>query len=192
MNDLFEETDLPNGATYLDAFASVEGAAALQAFVDDQPWLSSLRRRVQHYGWRYNYQKRQDGIEAFIGPLPDLLNSLGQQVEAHFSLPDVFNQAIVNEYEPGQGISAHIDCVRTFGPTVAILSLGSPCTMVFSNPKSGQTRPCRLYPRSLLLLQGEARHGWAHAIPPRKTDKVQGLTLQRSRRVSITLRCVQP
>jgi alkylated DNA repair dioxygenase AlkB len=192
MIDLFDETDLPLGATYLDAFMSVEGAAALQAFVDDQPWQSTLRRRVQHYGWRYDYQNRRSGPRDFIGPLPDILNQLGHQVAAHFSLPHAFNQAIVNEYLPGQGISAHMDCVRSFGPTIVSLSLGSSCTMVFSNPKSGQTRQCRLHPRSLLMLQGEARSVWTHGIAPRKTDTVQGLTLPRNRRVSITLRCVQP
>ena len=35
-----------------------------------------------------------------------------------------FEQAIVNEYEPGQGIAPHVDR-DCFGPVVATVSLGS-------------------------------------------------------------------
>jgi alkylated DNA repair dioxygenase AlkB len=38
---------------------------------------------------------------------------------------EVTNQTIVNEYRPGQGIAAHVDCVPCFGATILSLSLGS-------------------------------------------------------------------
>jgi alkylated DNA repair protein alkB homolog 8 len=47
-----------------------------------------------------------------------------------------------------------------------------------------------LPPRSLLLMQGAARYHWSHGIVPRTVDKVQGLLLPRSRRVSLTFRQV--
>jgi len=44
---------------------------------------------------------------------------------------------IANEYLPGQGISAHVDCVPCFSDRIASLSLLSPCEMVFQNGKQG-------------------------------------------------------
>lgn len=44
-------------------------------------------------------------------------------------LPD---QVIVNEYQPGQGIANHIDCISCFSGTVISLSLGSSCIMDFT------------------------------------------------------------
>ena len=51
-------------------------------------------------------------------------------------MPD---QVIVNEYEPGQGIAAHVDCVPSgFSGTIASLSLLSSCTMHFQDRSSGE------------------------------------------------------
>jgi alkylated DNA repair dioxygenase AlkB len=47
-----------------------------------------------------------------------------------------------------------------------------------------------LTPGSLLMLSGEARYRWRHAIPGRKTDKVAGRSVVRGRRVSLTFRTV--
>jgi alkylated DNA repair dioxygenase AlkB len=43
---------------------------------------------------------------------------------------------------------------------------------------------------SLLVLAGESRYKWRHAIPGRKTDKVGGQVFHRGRRVSLTFRTV--
>ena len=47
-----------------------------------------------------------------------------------------------------------------------------------------------LPPRSLLLLSGEARYEWTHAIAPRATDVVDGEVRARGERVSLTFRSV--
>ena len=47
-----------------------------------------------------------------------------------------FEQAIVNEYEPGQGIAPHIDR-DCFGPVVATVSLGSAVNMDFCCDATG-------------------------------------------------------
>lgn len=61
-------------------------------------------------------------------------------------------------------------------------------------PKRGMRHAYVLLPRrSLLCIRGEARFAWAHAIPARTTDFVDGrLSLRPERRVSITLRRVWP
>jgi alkylated DNA repair dioxygenase AlkB len=74
---------------------------------------------------------------------------------------------------------------------VAIISLGSPIMMDFTR-MDHTTRSQYLYPRSRLVMQGEARDKWMHGIVGRKTDKVGGLILPRQRRLSVTFRYVSP
>ncbi|KAL2152732.1 hypothetical protein VTH82DRAFT_5917 [Thermothelomyces myriococcoides] len=45
--------------------------------------------------------------------------------------------------------------------------------------------------RSLLLMTGPSRYGYTHAIRPRKTDVIDGRTVPRSDRYSITMRTVR-
>ncbi len=42
-----------------------------------------------------------------------------------------FDQLIVNEYQPGQGISPHIDNKTLFSDIIVSLSLGSNAVMIF-------------------------------------------------------------
>ena len=98
------------------------------------------------------------------------------------------DQAIVNEYEPGQGIAAHTDCLPCFGPTVAMVSTLSDIQMDFADPRSSVTHAILLPRRSLLVLDGEARMSWTHAIAKRRSDTKFGIT--RSRRLSFTFRSV--
>lgn len=104
--------------------------------------------------------------------------------------PAVPDQVIVNEYEPGQGISAHIDCVPCFDGTIASLSLGSSCVMEFLNARTRGKREILLDERSLIVLSGEARYDWTHAIPGRKSDMINGQKMYRLRRASLTFRNV--
>ena len=106
-----------------------------------------------------------------------------------FSRPRPLNQLIVNEYEPGQGISAHIDA-PCFGPAIATLSLGSACVMRFSN--GDRHEDVWLDRRMCVVLTGPARSEWTHAIPTRKSDPRHGRRLARSRRLSLTFRRFDP
>jgi alkylated DNA repair protein alkB family protein 8 len=45
--------------------------------------------------------------------------------------------------------------------------------------------------RSLLLMTGPSRYGYTHAIRPRKTDVIDGSTVQRQGRYSITMRSIR-
>jgi alkylated DNA repair dioxygenase AlkB len=89
-----------------------------------------------------------------------------------------FDQMLVNEYEPGQGISSHRD-YAPFGRTVVSLSLLSPCVMDFKHPASGRKECLLLESRSLLVLSDEARFEWEHGIAARKRDVWQGMRLER-------------
>ena len=105
-------------------------------------------------------------------------------------MPELPDQLIVNEYEPGQGIASHVDCVPCFTETIASLSLGSACVMNFGNKEKERVVPLLLEPRSLVILRSDARYNWTHGIAARKTDDLQGRVIQRRRRVSLTFRKV--
>lgn len=161
---------------------------ALLERIDESAWRADLQRRVQHYGWRYDYKARSVDESMRLGPLPDWAEALAERV-AREELSAKPAQVIVNEYVPGQGISKHVDCVGCFGPVVLSLSLGSACTMELARD-GAPPRSLRLLPRSLLVLSGEARTEWTHAIAGRKSDVVDGVRVARARRVSVTFRTV--
>ena len=159
--------------------------------IDGHQWLDDLKRRVQHYGFKYDYRARKVNRDMRIGELPEWLKRLGQQLHQDEHMPEVADQVIINEYQPGQGISNHIDCEPCFKDTIVSLSLGSDCIMNFTN-KFDKTKkiPVRLAPRSLVVLSSEARYAWLHGIAARKWDKWDGQERERGRRVSLTFRKV--
>ncbi|KAL6210399.1 hypothetical protein ACLB2K_015632 [Fragaria x ananassa] len=114
----------------------------------------------------------------------------------------LFDQLILNLYQPGEGICAHVDLMR-FEDGIAILSLESSCVMHFS-PVEGTSEdflvdgekdplttkiPVYLTPGSLILMSGEARYQWKHEINRKPGfQKWQGEELNQKKRISITLR----
>ena len=181
--------DIP-GLSYAPDFVTAEEEVELIAAIDAAPWITELKRRVQHYGYRYDYKARSVTPEAYLGLLPDWLHALVERLTARAVFPTPPDQAIVNEYIPGQGISAHVDCVPCFGGVIASLSLGSGAVMQFSELETGREQPIYLDRRSLVVLSGAARYQWRHAVPARKSDRVGGGVRLRERRLSITLRTV--
>jgi alkylated DNA repair dioxygenase AlkB len=194
-HDLFNDAasaSIPeiDGLSYIPDFIDVASEDALIQTIDAEPWITELKRRVQHYGWRYDYKARSVTNDLRIGALPEWLQSYAMRLQQAGLFADTPDQVIINEYEPGQGISAHIDCVPCFSETIASLSLGSPCVMDFTHSATGDKSSLLLEPRSLLVLTGDARYVWQHAIAQRKTDRHNGQIIQRTRRISLTFRKV--
>lgn len=188
--------DEPGSVTRIDGlqvvpdFITAEEEEALTDMIDRQPWLSDLKRRVQHYGWKYDYTARRVDEAMRLGALPEWLAGLCCCLQLAGYFPKRPDQVIINEYQPGQGIAPHIDCVPCFEESIASLSLGSPCVMEFTHAESGEKVTQLLEPCSLLVFSGEARYRWKHGIPARKSDKIAGQTLPRGRRLSLTFRNV--
>ena len=142
------------GLNYVPGFLAGPHADAVCLALDTGDWDTTLKRRMQHFGYRYDYRARTVADDARLGPLPDWLGGLARRLvgDGHFgALPD---QVIANEYLPGQGISAHVDCEPCFGGVIASLSLLSACEMVFRHRGSGERRSVMLEPGSLLVMQG--------------------------------------
>lgn len=178
------------GLKYIKDFIDQEKHDDLLRQVDAASWLTDLKRRVQHYGYKYDYKSRYVDYSMRIGPLPAWAAELAEVLCERRLAPECPDQVIVNEYRPGQGIANHIDCQPCFTDTIISVSLGSPCVMDFTHKQTRQVIPVLLEPRSLVILQAEARYDWLHGIPARKTDRYQGRTIQRQRRVSLTFRKV--
>lgn len=178
------------GLKYVRNYIAKNQERDLLYLIESQPWLTDLRRRVQHYGYKYDYKSRTVSPDMYLGPLPEWLETICRRLHQEGLMPKVADQVIVNEYEPGQGISPHVDCKTCFDATIASLSLGSSCFMDFVNVKDGKKISLCLEARSLIVLSGEARYEWKHSIPQRKSDVVNEQTIQRGRRVSLTFRNV--
>ena len=187
----FFQDKWPDGLTYLENYISEDEADRLVQEIDAATWRTDLKRRVQHYGYRYDYKSQQALREDYLGPLPEVFQQLAERLTAEGHFQAVPDQVIINEYKPGQGISAHIHCRPCFGATIASLSLLSACVMRFASQTYSQQMDLHLQPASLLVLKDDARHLWAHGIKPRKSDVIAGHKHHRSRRISLTFRTMK-
>lgn len=187
--DFSPETGVP-GLALFAKYVEVGEQERLLAIIDAGPWRDDLRRRVQHYGYLYNYRSRSITPQSYLGPLPDWAAKLAERLLMDTPVASTPDQLIVNEYLPGQGISPHVDCVPCFGDVVLSVSLGSTCVMAFDEPKSKQSIQVLVEPGSLMVMTGDARYAWRHSIAARKSDIVEGRRMERGRRVSLTFRTV--
>jgi alkylated DNA repair dioxygenase AlkB len=175
------------GMTYLSDFLSLSEQDAVLREVDLQPWRDDLKRRVQHYGYRYDYKARRVDDSMYLGALPSFAMPVARRLVERSLFPQLPDQLIVNEYLPGQGITAHIDCEPCFAEIIAMVSLGSAYEMEFIHSETkDNVRPILLLPGSVLVISGEARYHWLHQIRARKSDHGN----PRRRRVSLTFRNV--
>ena len=186
-----QEVEAVSGLKFLEGFVTPAQQDYCVQRVDaagDQ-WRNDLSRRVQHYGWRYDYKARAITPDMHIGALPDWLDDLAQRLYDETGLFDrVPEQVIVNEYLPGQGIATHIDHPG-FGPTVCTISLLDDWEMDFSENWRDKS-PALLQRGSCVLLTGDARSVWQHGIAPRKSEATDTGRRQRKRRLSLTFRTV--
>lgn len=174
------------GLTYCRGLLATDEQEAVLQAVDARPWLSDLKRRVQHYGYKYDYRARKIDPSMYVGPLPSFAIEIAQKLLDRALLDEMPDQLIVNEYEAGQGITAHIDCEPCFKNTIATVSLGSSCVMDLICVATKEVKPVMLDVGSALVLRDEARYEWMHRIQARKSDD----GVPRRRRVSLTFRNV--
>lgn len=181
---------LPPASRYVPDYVDEAYELALLQSIDNSAWLGDLKRRVQHYGFRYDYRARRVTNESYLGPLPNWLSAFAERLVKDGIFQVRPDQVIINEYLPGQGIAPHVDCEPCFGETIVSLSLGSTCLMEFSHIHSAHSFTQVLAPRGLLVLNDDSRFNWTHGIAARKSDVIDGKKIPRGRRVSLTFRTV--
>lgn len=135
----------------------------------------SIRKTAQ-FGYSYNFKTRSctkttpftDIIRAGAIIAQNLAKKCtGQEIE--------YNQCIVNLYERGQLINAHVDA-PIFGDTITVLCFG---TEIMEFKRGVKKALVEIGDGQAYVMTNEARYGWAHA-----------LKFVRDRRISVTYRTV--
>ena len=183
---------MPGGLLYFKDVIDDKYTSSLLSFIENNGKWKSLSesknsRKVQHYGYIYDYKSGKTNSKT--EPIPQILRPLIDSLKERCGDEKYdFNQVIINNYEPGQGISAHIDSTE-YGEIIGCYTLGSGATMRFTNDE----KKYDLYvsPNSLYIMTMESRYNWKHEMINRKSDVVDGDKILRGKRVSITFRYVK-
>jgi alkylated DNA repair dioxygenase AlkB len=180
--DLVDVPAIP-GLRYLREYITEAEEQKLAQAIDRLPWDTRWQRRIQPYGGMY-------GEEGSAPPIPAWGRRLARRMLEDGITDMAFDQMLVNEYLPGQGIALHRD-YASYDRTVASLSLLSAYVMDFRHHATGRKENLLLERRSLLILTDEARLDWQHGLAHRKTDRWHGMALPRGRRLSVTFRTLK-
>jgi alkylated DNA repair dioxygenase AlkB len=188
-------SEIVGGLDYLPDYISRDEERRLLRHVDSRPWSTHWQRRTQYYGRRYLPADSADWADGLFGyantpsnaHLPWWVSSLEERLWRDGTFARMPNQMGINEYLPGQGIAPHVDY---HGGEVVSITLGAGCLMDFSRADGCTEASMWLAPRSIVVLKGDARMLWRHGIARRKRDIVDGLSVARGRRVSVTFRYV--
>ena len=177
-----------DGLEYRTDFITSAQELELLSHIAEEPWLGDLKRRVQHYGWKYDYRARSLNYDMYLGPLPEWIKFIADKLVHEQLISEAPDQVIINEYKPGQGIANHVDCEPCFGDTIISLSLGSACAMNFIELSSKTKQEFILRPCSVVAISGDSRYKWSHGIPARLADEIDGVRVNRALRISMTFR----
>ena len=165
-----DQTAGPTGLRYTREFVSAATEQELIAGISALPLqrfqFSAFEghRRVKSFGFRYDYslQKLQPGE-----PIPEWLTAIAREVERFGELPQAsVRQILCTDYDVGVGIGWHRD--KPHFDKVFGLSLGGACKFRFRRRHGDKWQRFAFLaePRSLYLMDGEARSSWEHSIPP--------------------------
>ena len=127
----------------------------------------TARRRVLSFGgsYEFNLNKLEPGI-----PLDGRLLPLRKRVAEWMGMPSgALTHVLVAEYAPGTPLGWHRD-VPDF-EVIAGVSLGDAAMLRFrpyppTNENTHTATQLEVAPRSIYKIDGEARWGWQHCIPP--------------------------
>lgn len=160
-----------NGYAYEADFLSPDEESALVRVIQQLPLTEAeykqyrARRRIVSYGGRYDYNEN----ELRTGdPIPEFLLPIRERAAVWAGHPaENFAHALIAEYSAGTQLGWHRD-VPNFEVVVGV-SLHGAARMRFRRyPPAAREKSIaiELEPRSIYRLEGEARWGWQHSVPP--------------------------
>ncbi|QWT18972.1 alpha-ketoglutarate-dependent dioxygenase AlkB [Bacillus sp. NP157] len=168
--DLFDTPAAPEGFRYLpDVLGKAEERDIVRRFeqLALQPYEFRgfpANRRIFTFGPGYLFagqKARPDStVPAYLHPLMELAARISGKPASAFA------QLMVTEYAPGAGIGWHLD--RPNYEDIASVSFLAPCALRLRRKTAqGWDRlSIPIEPRSIYLLQGDARTAWQHSIAP--------------------------
>lgn len=180
------------GLRLVHDFITEEQEASLLAMLTGASgWVTLSRRRVLHFGVKFDYRTNDVDVNGVVPPLPPELQVLAERMHRDGLTPFRCDQVTVNEYVPGAGIPAHIDTHSAFHDGIASITAGAETVMTFTDDDGEGNKVDVLLPRrSLLVMNGAARYAWRHAIRCRRYDRIDGDVRERHTRTSFTFRAV--
>jgi alkylated DNA repair dioxygenase AlkB len=178
--DLFAQEEIVAipGLRYQPDFLSREEEEALLAVIRTLPLHPArhkeyqARRQIVSYGGSYDFEanvlRQGQGLDVRLVPLRDRVADWLGVDRAQLV------QVLVAEYAPGTPLGWHRD-VPDF-EVIAGVSLGSEATLRFRPypPDEVAKRHAvqlEVAPRSIYKMQGAARWGWQHCVPPVRTHR---------------------
>ncbi|XP_058483616.1 alpha-ketoglutarate-dependent dioxygenase alkB homolog 4 [Solea solea] len=169
-------TSFPFPGVFLwENFISEEEEKTLISLMDQDAWnLSQSGRRKQDFGPKVNFKKKKVRVSSFSG-LPALSQELVIRMQQEPNLAGFQPVEQCNlDYHPqrGSAIDPHLDDSWLWGERLVTINMLSNTTLTMSLdqglPEMGLGEEVRvavhLPRRSLVVLYGEARHTWKHAI----------------------------
>lgn len=79
-----------------------------------------------------------------------------------------FDQVIINEYKPSQGIAPHIDHTGLFGSIIACITIGSSVPITFR--KGDITKKIEIKEGSMYIMTKDSRYKWTHSLTNKSKD----------------------
>jgi DNA oxidative demethylase len=161
----------PEGFRYLPDVLTADQEASYVGLMERLPWETVIfrgyeaRRRVVHFGHRYDFEAR--GVSPGLPIPPELVELRSVVAGLTEQDPGEFIEVLATEYPAGATIGWHRDA-PAFGSTVLGVSLASACRMRLRRPRGDdwETWDETLEPRSAYVISGVARSAWYHSIPP--------------------------
>ena len=199
--------EVPGLRLFMDALGEDSEAAALADIAGNRhpPVAASNVHPARQWGWHFSSVGRSPplGVNDMAPPIPDwqhviIASMLARDPDRRVlprleDWPDgVVDHALLNTYEPGDGVIAHCDDASFWTGWVIGLSLSADITMLF-RPEDPAAVPLavRLPRRSAFILTGPARWSFRHEIARSLHDHVPGEgCVPRRYRASITWRAI--
>ena len=174
---MMTETQKPNGLLYFPDVLTVSeeqdllSDLTLESDLDPESvWKTAgarANRLVRHYGYNYPYTRKLELTPA--DPIPVSIIQIIHKLAQFPGLKDFHpDQAIINRYLTGEGISKHVDHVALFGDTVVSVSLGCNGKMRFRRDE--ESYDITVSRRSVYAMTGESRYDWTHEMPKSKSQ----------------------
>ncbi|KAL0138555.1 hypothetical protein V8B55DRAFT_1515846 [Mucor lusitanicus] len=202
-DDSDKEVEEREHAKPIITFEAIPGLKLIKQALSHQEQMSLTHALIDR-----NFFTGNANQAMLFGELPDFIKWVEPWISDNY--PDLFgqdimhrqplfDQAILNMYKKGQGITSHVDLLR-FEDGILIISLMSSCVMTMrparkdatsyhaENTDDSEKHDILLCPGDVLALSQEARYDWEHGIPSRLVDEIEGRSIERGTRISVTLR----
>lgn len=196
----------PNGFYYFPNFLTSEEENQIMEYLNNNSeWFSVIpntkSRKVIHYGYEYPYQMAalsKSNSNANLKKIQDIPEIFAKIIKKVYDIPNLitlldkydFDQLIINKYDPGQGISPHIDSTKFFDKIIVCITIGSGINIEFQKLNSNNKFEAYVEPKSLYVMSGDARYKWTHSISKKNSDVHNNFIVPRKTRISLTFRKV--